>query len=439
MSFNPGGGGSSTLSGDSDVALSNVANNQVLTYKSGIGKWQNATLSGVAGAPLVPAAFVYQSGGQTIAVKQDGTTISSLATTAANNVTVINAAITAIAGNGTQTNGGDGGGGGGVQLSAQQYQVNASIVMQYGVSLFGTMTAFDRGGPVYNAAKATTNGTTLKAVADSIDIIQFGAQTTGSGVHLATNPHGAYVSQMQIDGHGQNSITGIHILDTTDPHVFQVTVSDCLIGINVDSTQAPNSGGTVACKIIQTDLVGCDTGININGSQGGTDGEITSCRLLNSQVVAINMQKGGWQITQCHFTAGHQHISATAAGTMISNNYFDTSGSDPQITTATGCVSIVGNYFIPATATVSIQMTGNGYRSVVANNTLNACSTQLGFVQLPGNSPSTTPVIVMGNTINTLGTTGFVAPVINLNGTAVADQDTANGAYVKGNRTWSGS
>lgn len=39
MSFNPGGGG---ISGANDVALSNPTNTQVLTYNSGIGKWQNA-------------------------------------------------------------------------------------------------------------------------------------------------------------------------------------------------------------------------------------------------------------------------------------------------------------------------------------------------------------------------------------------------------------
>lgn len=39
MSFNPGGSG---ISGANDVALSNPANSQVLTYNSGIGKWQNA-------------------------------------------------------------------------------------------------------------------------------------------------------------------------------------------------------------------------------------------------------------------------------------------------------------------------------------------------------------------------------------------------------------
>ncbi|HEY8998690.1 MAG TPA: hypothetical protein VIM53_00005, partial [Candidatus Saccharimonadales bacterium] len=38
-----GGGGSSTLAGDSDVALTTLSNNQVLTYNSTSSKWVNAT------------------------------------------------------------------------------------------------------------------------------------------------------------------------------------------------------------------------------------------------------------------------------------------------------------------------------------------------------------------------------------------------------------
>jgi hypothetical protein len=37
-----GGGGSSSISASTDVALSNPANGQVLTYNSSLGKWQNA-------------------------------------------------------------------------------------------------------------------------------------------------------------------------------------------------------------------------------------------------------------------------------------------------------------------------------------------------------------------------------------------------------------
>jgi hypothetical protein len=43
MSFSTGGGGSSQVSTSTDVALSSVANNQVLTYNSTTAKWNNKT------------------------------------------------------------------------------------------------------------------------------------------------------------------------------------------------------------------------------------------------------------------------------------------------------------------------------------------------------------------------------------------------------------
>ena len=42
MSFNPGGGGgSSSIAGSTDVALSSVQNDQVLAYDNTSSKWQN--------------------------------------------------------------------------------------------------------------------------------------------------------------------------------------------------------------------------------------------------------------------------------------------------------------------------------------------------------------------------------------------------------------
>lgn len=41
MSFNPGAGGTSSISGSSDVQLSNPATNQLLSYDSTTGKWGN--------------------------------------------------------------------------------------------------------------------------------------------------------------------------------------------------------------------------------------------------------------------------------------------------------------------------------------------------------------------------------------------------------------
>lgn len=47
MSFDPGsGGGGNSISGGSDVVLSNPVTNEVLTYDSGVQKWKNQTAQG---------------------------------------------------------------------------------------------------------------------------------------------------------------------------------------------------------------------------------------------------------------------------------------------------------------------------------------------------------------------------------------------------------
>ena len=45
MSFSGSGGSGSSVSGSSDVALSNPLNSQVLTYNTSVAKWTNATPS----------------------------------------------------------------------------------------------------------------------------------------------------------------------------------------------------------------------------------------------------------------------------------------------------------------------------------------------------------------------------------------------------------
>jgi len=52
MGFNPGsGGGSSSIAGSTDVALSSVQDDQVLTYESASSKWQNQNSQG--GSPTI--------------------------------------------------------------------------------------------------------------------------------------------------------------------------------------------------------------------------------------------------------------------------------------------------------------------------------------------------------------------------------------------------
>ena len=50
MSFGGGGGGSSRISTSQDVALSNPADGEVLTYDGTLAKWKNAAASGGSGA-----------------------------------------------------------------------------------------------------------------------------------------------------------------------------------------------------------------------------------------------------------------------------------------------------------------------------------------------------------------------------------------------------
>src|ERR1700678_570173 len=60
-------GGSSTLAADTDVSISSPANNQVLTYNSGSGKWINQV------APSAPVSSVFGRTGAVTATSGDYT------------------------------------------------------------------------------------------------------------------------------------------------------------------------------------------------------------------------------------------------------------------------------------------------------------------------------------------------------------------------------
>lgn len=78
MGFGGSSGGSSSLSGASDVALNNPSDEQVLGYDSDTSKWQNVTainpLAGISGAKVV--------------VTQDFTTSGTARCTSRTDVTV---------------------------------------------------------------------------------------------------------------------------------------------------------------------------------------------------------------------------------------------------------------------------------------------------------------------------------------------------------------
>ena len=366
--------------------------------------------------------YVYQSGGFTTAVNLDGTVISSLTTTASNNVTVLNAATAAAAGSFVS---GGYGHGGLVQVSADEYQINGQINIGVGTSFAGVHRAFDRGGATYNATTQSAHGTTFTITAANVKAIALGTSTTGPGVHLATNPHGASVSNFVIDGNAQTGAIGVYMCDVTDLRLERITIMDCTTGIEVDSTQQPNAGGTVACKIINCDILGASIAIDIGGTVGGTDGEVTSCRILSHKTYGINLQAGGWQISQCHFTTGQNanHILCNGSPSMITNNYFDSSGASPHIVLTKGNVNITGNYFIASSAPVCIDITSSsGCRSSIVGNTTDLGTGTFGFIRLPGSSFTSVPLIAVGNSVDYhVDPASFVASIVTSTNTAVPD------------------
>lgn len=77
MGFNPAGG---ALSGASDVALSNPANNQAMGYDTGIQKWQNKSSSAIIAKEVVN--FIANSGSATTLPDPTTATITSITLTA---------------------------------------------------------------------------------------------------------------------------------------------------------------------------------------------------------------------------------------------------------------------------------------------------------------------------------------------------------------------
>ncbi|PLS80894.1 hypothetical protein CYG49_03990 [Candidatus Saccharibacteria bacterium] len=80
MTYVPGGGGSSKVSTSGDVALNNVANNEVLTYDSAIAKWKNALVATPRLDQLAQPTASVNFGAQTAANAADPTAPTDLTT-----------------------------------------------------------------------------------------------------------------------------------------------------------------------------------------------------------------------------------------------------------------------------------------------------------------------------------------------------------------------
>lgn len=432
----------------------------------------NAAGGGGGGATIVGYdAFVYRSGGNTIAVNRTGAVIQSLATSAANNVTVIQSAIDAVAGAytpGTLSTLGHGGGGT-VGFAGQLFEVNDTIDVKYGVSLVGE-SSLDRYGFVASAHSfqgtcfAPTSGLGTmdisvpggSAVSRRPVILLGRTQDSGSS-QSQTNPHGTHIRGIGIDMRRITTAQGIVIADTQF-----VTISECQIGnargtggvaIEVISTISPDDGAH-GTDIRGCLLVNCEKGIAANGA-GSTDSLISDCRILQMTFRTIELGVtsgggGGWQIEHCHLTtgstdqdqAGGAHIYLSGAPTTISGNYIDTTGGHAIFSESPMC-AITGNYIKMSSAKLApIYLEGTGRKTVVVGNTCQASSTGRAMVQVSSTSGQDFRPVVTGNIFGDGGNNAIVGIVCDDAGNAVAESNAAmtvarNGSpnpYIWGNR-----
>lgn len=394
---------------------------------------------------LAVRATVFQAGGTTYAYDGSGTLITSAATSAANNVTVIQAAINDAAGSYSGTGHG---GGGTVVLSDQNYSINAMIELKVGVSLVG-LGSFDRNGVTTGLpANHSLYGTTLTPTSamTSIDVDPSGATLTrtpvvlvgrvgSGGTQSTTNPHAVRIIGINIDCRNKPTAQGILIVDTQFVHVLNCNITGAYSsggkGIEVYSTISPDDGAH-GTRIDGCNIATCYDGIYGSGS-GSTDSLITNCRITQYAQDAISLTHGGWQISGCHITssAGSRYSINCGAPSTIINNYLDTTGNYhlylDAICTVQGNVIKHGG---SSTQKALIFMTSNGYKSSVIGNVAQLGSSQTALVKTNNSTSSLSsnaswrPVIAM-NIIGDGGVATIAGAVIDTNDVAIAESSTA--------------
>lgn len=429
MSFGGGGGGSSSISSSTDVALSNPANGQVLGYNTTLGKWQNQTISSGTGQQI-PDIFVYQSSGNSIAISKSGTVVSSQSTSATNNVTVIQAAIDAVA-TSTSTLGA----GGAVLIDRGVWDLSASLNLKYGVSLYGQLGSWHD-----NWSGANLFGTILRptSAVGSGATIQCGV--AASGTRLATNPHGSWIMSLAIDGSNNSAGMGIYWLDCSYTRTQNVFIRNFASGIrftgNVGQSGGPTTGSSLDNMVYDCTISACAYGIKVDGV-ASTDGAIRDCRIMSSTTNSINISGGGWQISGGHFTSGSAapHLNITAGQFMCYGCYFDSGTSYlAQIYASLG--TITNCLFVPSTGvTANAMVQLNFGKTTVTNNTF--------WLQSATNSALKGAVEVQSGEVNGLIRDNIIRnrsgntliPVVKPSG---ADFGTANTAsmYVGENLQW---
>jgi hypothetical protein len=430
-----------------------------------------ASGGGGVGDAVYPWHFVTQSGGQTIGLNPGGGVISQLATSAANNATVIQAVIDAAAGSYSPGTAGTLGHGGGstVMLSAHQYEISTTIELKYGVSLAGGGTSLDRNG--FSSVSHSFQGTTLSPTSalPSIDVHTGATTTTKRPVILVgrladgstqstTNPHGISISGLTINMERATTAQGILICNTQYVNIRDCSFGDASgtngCGIEILSTISPDDGAH-GNRIHNVWMVSCATGIRAGGS-GSTDSLVTDTYISSHTQYAIDLGStgggGGWQISGCHFTGAVgdmdtgdlAHVRVAGAPTMISSTYFDTGGGW-SIYVESGALIITGCYFKCNNARGAPIYLSNtsALKSTITGNMMFCDSGSIvGLVKVDSTSSSSFRTVVTGNLLmNPSGVQQLLGAVINASNVGVAENNAAMSLsnttaqpYIYGNR-----
>lgn len=411
MGFGGTGGGSSSIAGATDAAISSPNGGQLLAYNSSLGKWQNKTVaSGGSGSTELGeyATFTWDGTTATAIVQADGSAISSGSTPAA----VLQAAVTAC--------GNAGGGLVRVTSSAGAIPINQSITMAQFTGLIGSGAWWSQGNVI--------SGTVLVAsgsLGSGDAIIKAG---TGSTATL-----GVAIIGMGLDGNNQTM--GWHTLNANCPIMLDcVVVNGSPICVWFESSIAPNplpGGGFGAnclrCIISGSAVAGATVTCVKSSGVGATDGHISDCTFhIRAGGVGADVA-GGWVIGGCHLTGTSvttADVVLNGANSVLVGNYFDTAKAGHNVVINQPFCVVSSNYVLNGGAntlgTSCIQI--NSLKGTVTNNVLDTNNVGYGITTNGTGAPG--GGVVTGNYCSGIAcfvdSTGNTVPTTSTNSTYVA-------------------
>jgi hypothetical protein len=393
-------------------------------------------------AHVVSAAIsshvVWQQGGRTYAARSDGHVLYNQGTSGATNAAAIQAAI-------DDANAGQQWGSnaykltGLVYIAPGSYDIDTTIVTRWGVSIVG-----QPGTWMDKWVDAGMWGTRLRGTSLLAGNPMFRIGDLASGARVIYNPHGIQIKDL--------------LLDCSSSSGSAILVQDCFnnkferLFIEMGSSQ---TGFDITGKLgvfdgtFDTEILDCavknggralHVHLTSGGSFTGTDGFVRNCRFMSQTIATMELDYGGWQISNNHLTHGGAapHLLSSVSSIDVMNfndNYCDSGTIEHVNIKCSHTVSMQGNIFLLD----SVAHTPTGGSDAVVQlpwgkclfmgNTMdmrNGGSGVKGFVY----SGDTARGIIRNNQVfKGTGWADWVAPIVTSTGTAQAAVDTS-AAYI---------